>query len=246
MKPADQAVEELLEKYGKLVFHTIYGMVGDWEESQDLMQDTFHQALKGIDAAREASGPLFREKAWLMRIALNTVHMQRRRHGIFRFIPFSSMQKTTGKRQAEQGEAFEGFNERASAVQPLGYGVTGSALDDPAELVAEQDAVQRTMKRLPAPLRECLLLSVVGSFPTTEIAVMLDIQEAAVRQRLARARKQFQRLYTLESGERLWDGSKLAPGKTQGHSSKQQDLERVESHHYTSFAQVESICRTTL
>ena len=62
MIPADQAVEELIQKYYKLVFHTIYGMTGNWEESQDLTQDTFHQALKAIDAARAASGASFVRK----------------------------------------------------------------------------------------------------------------------------------------------------------------------------------------
>ena len=100
--PAGQAVEELISKYSKLVFHTIYAITGDWEESQDLTQDTFHQALKGINAARTASGSEFREKAWLIRIALNTARMQRRRRNLFRFIPFSHMQK--GKRA---GQAYE-------------------------------------------------------------------------------------------------------------------------------------------
>src|SRR3954451_1557673 len=104
MIPADKAVEELIHKYGRLVFHTIYGMTGDWEESQDLTQDTFHQALKGIDVARAASGSQFHEKAWLIRIALNTVLMQRRRHNLFRFIPFSYMQK---ERQAGKVDATE-------------------------------------------------------------------------------------------------------------------------------------------
>src|SRR5438105_15264251 len=91
--PAAQAVEALIHEYGKLVFHTIYGLTGDWEESQDLTQDTFHQALKAIDAARATSGIHFHAKAWLLRIALNTVRMQRRRGSIFRFIPFSRMQE---------------------------------------------------------------------------------------------------------------------------------------------------------
>src|SRR5882672_1839964 len=68
---ATQAVEQLIHEYYKLVFHTIYGLTGDWEESQDLTQDTFHQALRGIDAARAASGEHFHAKAWLLRIALN-------------------------------------------------------------------------------------------------------------------------------------------------------------------------------
>ena len=42
---AAQAVEALIHEYGKLVFHTIHGLTGDWEESQDLTQETFHQAL---------------------------------------------------------------------------------------------------------------------------------------------------------------------------------------------------------
>jgi RNA polymerase sigma factor (sigma-70 family) len=207
---AAQAVEELILKYEKLVFHTIYGMTGDWEESQDLTQDTFHQALKAIDAARSASGSQFREKAWLMSIALNTVRMQRRRRGLFRFIPFSQMQK--GKQTTENaydpGEA--SLNDQAAPVQPAGYGAGESA--DPADLIAERDAVQRTMSQIPATLRECLLLSVIGNFSTSEIARMLDLQEAAVRQRLARARKQFQQLYVLENGEHINDSGTPAPG----------------------------------
>ena len=72
MMPAAQAVESLINEYGKLVFQTIYGLTGDWEESQDLTQDTFHQALKTIDAARAKSGVQFHAKAWLLQIALNT------------------------------------------------------------------------------------------------------------------------------------------------------------------------------
>src|SRR5215472_18818148 len=100
--PAAQALEALIHEYGKLVFHTIYAMTGDWEESQDLTQDTFHQALKALDAARAASGAQFHAKAWLLRIALNTVRMQRRRRNLFRFIPFSLMQ---GERREQANEA---------------------------------------------------------------------------------------------------------------------------------------------
>lgn len=196
--PADQAVEKLIEQYGRLVFHTIYGMTGDWEESQDLTQDTFHQALKTIESAREESGTQFREKAWLMRIALNTVRMQHRRRSIFSFIPFSRLPARNRHEDSSQ-TSDEALNEQAAPVQPAGFGTI--ALDDPAEQIAERDAVRRTMARLPEALRECLLLSIIGNLSTHEIASMLDLQEAAVRQRLSRARKQFQEAYALENGE---------------------------------------------
>jgi len=214
--PAARAVEALIQEYGKLVFHTIYGLTGDWEESQDLTQDTFHQALKAIDAARAlhvANGTHFHVKAWLLRIALNIVRQQRRRQRLFRFIPFSHIAggRVGESKEKEHETGIERLHEQAAPVQPAGYGA--SAGDDPETLIAERDVVQRTIARLPETLRLCLLLSVLGGFSTIEIAEMLDLKEAAVRQRLARARKQFQQLYTQESCEELIDNTRTAAAR---------------------------------
>ena len=230
--PAAQAVEALIHEYGRLVFHTIYSLTGDWEESQDLTQDTFHQALKAIDAARAKSGPRFHARAWLLRIALNTVLMQRRRQRLFRFVPFSRLTKR--EQSDESGayaEALDDLRERAAAVQPAGYGVVESG--DLEERVAEQDAVRRTLARLSEPLRLCLVLSVIGQFSSSEIAAMLKVEEAAVRQRVARARKQFQQLYRLESGEEISDPASQAdvarsPTTEIGPQDRQYHTERVE------------------
>jgi len=198
--PAAQAVETLITDYGKLVFHVILGLTSDWQESQDLTQDTFVQALRAIDAARAARGAHFHAKAWLLQIAVNNVRMYRRRRSIMRVVPFSSL------REEEQEETeIESIGERADPVQPAGYGMR--AAPDPADLIAERDAVQRTMAQLPETLRLCLLLSVVGGLSSHEIARALHLGEAAVRQRLSRARKLFQRLYLLESEEAITNGS---------------------------------------
>ncbi len=201
--PAAQAVETLVHEYYKLVFHTIYGLTGDWEESQDLTQDTFHQALKAIDAARTESGANFHAKAWLLRIALNKVRMQRRRRGIFRFIPFSRIHADNEQEPYET--LAESLHAQAIPVQPPGYGPRET--NDPAEQITEQDMVRRTMTRLPEALRTCLLLSIIGGLSANEIAALLDMKEAAVRQRLTRARKQFQQEYLRESGEDVFVGS---------------------------------------
>ncbi|MBV9690820.1 MAG: sigma-70 family RNA polymerase sigma factor [Ktedonobacteraceae bacterium] len=191
MTSASQALETLIAEYGKLVFHVIYGLTHDWEDSQDLTQDTFYQALKSIDAARAASGSHFHAKAWLLRIALNTVRMQRRRRNILRFIPFSRLQEDEGN--------VDMLAAQATPVQPGRYGVLAEG--DPAENIAERDAVQRTLAKLAESLRVCLLLSIVAGLTSSEIAKLLDMKEAAVRQRLVRARQQFQQLYRQESGE---------------------------------------------
>ncbi len=203
--PAAQAVEALIHQYGRLVFRVIFGLTGDWHESQDLTQDTFIQAFKAIEAARQASGANFHAKAWLLQIALNAARMSHRRRSLVRFVPFSALRKE----EQEEHEA-DLVGERPAPVQPAGYGMGGAA-EDPANLIAERDVVQRTMAQLPETLRLCLLLSVVAGLSSQEIARTLGLGEAAVRQRLSRARRLFQQLYLLESGEALTDGSSLTP-----------------------------------
>src|SRR5258707_8338752 len=117
--PAAQAVEKLIVDYGKLVFHVIYGLTADWQESQDLTQDTFLQALRAIEAARQASGVHFHAKAWLLQIAVNMVRMFRRRRSSIRMVPFSSLCE---EEQEENG--IESIAERAAPVQPTGFGMT--------------------------------------------------------------------------------------------------------------------------
>jgi RNA polymerase sigma-70 factor, ECF subfamily len=234
--PAAEAVEALIREYGKLVFQTIYGLTGDWEESQDLTQDTFLQALKSIDPARAKSGSQFRAKAWLLQIALNTVRMQRRRRSILRFSPFSLMQmeKLSEAKGTIQETDIDVLNERAAPVQPAGFGTTEGI--DLEAFVAERDAIRRTLGHLSEPLRLCLLLSVIGQLPTAEIAEMLNIEEAAVRQRLSRARKQFQHFYALESSEEVVDTAQA--------TSDMDMSQKRPARHHSNTERVES--RTTL
>jgi RNA polymerase sigma-70 factor (ECF subfamily) len=202
-QPAAQAVEALIHQYGRLVFQVIYGLTGDWHESQDLTQDTFLAAFKAIEAARQASSGNFHAKAWLMQIAANNARMSLRRRRLVRFVPFAALRKE--EQEERDGEL---VGERPAPVQPAGYGMDG-AVQDPADLIAERDLVHRTMAQLPEALRLCLVLSIIGGLPAHHIARVLGLSEAAVRQRLSRARKLFQQLYLLESGETLLDGSSL-------------------------------------
>lgn len=222
-EPAAQAVERLIREYGKLVFHTIYGLTGDWEESQDLSQETFQQALKSIEAARAKSGTRFHAKAWLLQIAVNTARMQQRRDRLFRLIPFSRLEKD--QYTANATSSLDAIEEQAAPVQPPGYSAPQQDLE---EMVAERDAIRRTLQRISAPLRECLLLSITGQFSSAEIAAILGIDEAAVRQRIARARKQFQQIYTQASGDELVD-SPSSPSSSSPTTSMSQN--RLDMHH---------------
>lgn len=206
--PAAQAVEALIQDYSKLVFHTIYGLTGNWQESQDLTQETFLQALRGIDAARAVRGEDFHAKAWLLQIALNLVRMQQRRRARLRFLPFATLDN---ERQQESDSV--SWQDNAAPVQPAGYGAGASEIADPAQLVSERDLVQRILAKLPETLRVPLLLSLVAGFSHAELAQLLNLKEVAVRQRLARARKAFQQLYAYECGEVLENTQRVAARK---------------------------------
>ncbi len=195
---AAEAVEQLISAYGRLVFHLIHGMIHDWHQSEDLTQEVFLTAFRGIDAAQTARGAQFQAKAWLLHITVNTVRMYLRRQRLMHFVPFSHL-------ETAEAAAFV-ISELAAPVQPGGYSTVQGG-GDPASLVAERDAVRRALAGLPDPLRLPLLLSVVGGLSSAEIARILGLGEAAIRQRLSRARRQFRRLYTLESGDVLVDAA---------------------------------------
>ncbi len=74
-------------------------------------------------------------------------------------------------------------------------GVPSPSRDWAGETVAEADLQQRVLNDLSPVLREVLVLSVVGGFDTGEIAHVLHLTPAAVRQRLVRARGEFARRY---------------------------------------------------
>jgi len=197
---ATQAVETLIQEYGRLVFHLIYSMTGNWEESQDLTQEVFLHALQALDAARATTGAQFQAKAWLVRIAINTVRMQQRRARVVRFVPFSQIERQQSAGQDAHAVA-ESVCAAAAPVQPPGYATP--EVQDPAELIAERDAVARTLAQVPESLRLPLLLSTVAGFSISEIARVLDLGEVATRQRLSRARRMFQTFYAWESGEEV-------------------------------------------
>ena len=191
-----EAVEDLIRAYGKLVFHVIFGMIHDWHESEDLTQEVFLSAFRGIDAAQTARGAQFQAKAWLLHITVNTVRMYWRRQRLIHFVPFSHLET------ADAG--IDVISELAAPVQPGGY-ATVEGDGDPASLVAERDAVERALAGLPDTLRVPLLLSVVGGLSSAEIAGILGLGEAAIRQRLSRARRQFKERYATASGEEVRD-----------------------------------------
>ena len=84
------AFAEIVEHYQEPIIRYLYRLTGDYEVAQDLAQDTFLQAYKGILKTRSELS----FKAWLYRIATNNALQLRRRKRLLSFIPFANSGKS--------------------------------------------------------------------------------------------------------------------------------------------------------
>ena len=80
----------VVEEYEQPILRYLYRLTGNIVAAQDLTQDTFIQAYKGIAKTK----PELNLKAWLYKIATNNARQLMRRGRLFRFIPFDDHRET--------------------------------------------------------------------------------------------------------------------------------------------------------
>ena len=101
-------------------------------------------------------------------------------------------------RSGEEGRALLTAIARNAAIDRLRHRVRANLplptfcpdVEDRPSAVAEADALLAAVRALPPLYRDVLLLAGVYGYAPREIATLLGISEATVRQRLSRARKQ--------------------------------------------------------
>ena len=168
------AFESLLQIYEPRIRRMLYSMTQDAQLTQDLCQDTFLAAYRALP---RMNGDELHFAPWLYRIALNLVRSEWRRHKRVKVVPFLLPQGNEDTVFDEQAEDFlvsdDQFEER----------------------VALSELVHHVLAQLPRSSAQCLLLDAEG-FTYNEIAETMQDSLSAVRSRLSRARRAFQRIYT--------------------------------------------------
>jgi RNA polymerase sigma-70 factor, ECF subfamily len=151
------AFATLYRRYVDRVYGYAFYQLGDHHDAEDATERTFLAALRALPEFRER-GSTFR--AWLFRIAHNTVANARR---------------TRSRRRAEPLP--DGFDRPAPNA-------------DPARLVVMADElheVRRAIAGMPDDRRQVILLRFVDGLSTAEVAEVLDRSPGAVRVLLHRA-----------------------------------------------------------
>jgi RNA polymerase sigma-70 factor (ECF subfamily) len=150
----------LVGRYRRELHVHCYRMLGSFEDSEDMVQETFLRVLRHRDRLPEIRDA----RVWLIRITWNLVLDRKRR------------QKTRPENEdiSELARVLPAKEMRA----------------DQAVIAAQRHArVLALIDELPAKERQALLLSALEELSNAEIASVLGITESSVRSRLFRARR---------------------------------------------------------
>lgn len=157
-----RAFAEIVSRHKQFLYGLTVRLVGSADDALDLVQEAFvsaHGALKRYDPER----PM---RTWLARIAINKARDWRRKERV----------RAVLRSVLPLGDAPDVAADQVSVEQQV---------SDRAELAE----VSRQIAKMPAKLREVLVLRTIEGLPQLQVAEMLGISEKSVETRLYRARR---------------------------------------------------------
>lgn len=171
-----RAFEELMTRHRLRSIRTAITVLGDEQEAEDEVQNTWWKVYIHIDQYKEES--LF--TTWLTRITVNQCLMRIRRNRVFRCYSLDAQPP------CEQHPAFE-------LPDPTPH-------PEAAFLCQERHAKLRTeLSRIPRSMREIVTLCDMQGLSMKEAAGRLGLSVPAAKSRLRRARTELrQRLFSLD------------------------------------------------
>jgi len=162
-----QAFEALFHAYERRVYLLCARMTGDFDEAEDLAQETFLQLFRRISTFRNESA----FATWLHRVTVNVVLMHLRRKRI-QHVPLE--QPDPSREELAWSE----------------YGAEDRALVG----LIDRIMIRRAVGQLPEGRRAVLVLHDVGGYLHTEIAQLQDCSIGNSKSQLSRARSSMREL----------------------------------------------------
>jgi len=165
----DHAFEEIVARFEARVFRLACRLTSD-TEAPDVLQETFLQVYRNLPSFRGES----QFGTWLFRIATNAALMLRRAHA---------------RRPTESLEVFlPRFDERGVHVEMPAQLQIASQADELLDRQALAEKARAGIARLPDMYRDAFVLRDLEELSTADVAQVLGVEPATVRQRVHRAR----------------------------------------------------------
>ncbi len=160
------AFERLVEKYEGRIYRHLRKIVKDNQLAQDLLQETFLNAYKGLKGFSGSSS----FSTWLFRIATNNALMFLRKHR---------------PEVVEYDDQFKNPSDGASMPASPEF------VNTPLDLLLSKEGrkkIEEAIDDLPVLYRSVIVLRDVEGFSLKEVSKIMDSSLAAVKSRLHRAR----------------------------------------------------------
>jgi len=182
LRAGDRAeFSRLVEAYSGKLYRLALKMLGNQQDAEDILQETFIKAYRHLNSFDGRSSL----STWLYRIATNEALMKlRRKHPDTVSID-------------EPVETMEGEQEPLQIVDWC------CLPEEELTSVEVRSYIDAAVERLPESLRVVFLLRDIEDLSTLETAQALNLSEEAVKTRLSRARMRMREELTTYFGERL-------------------------------------------
>jgi RNA polymerase sigma-70 factor (ECF subfamily) len=165
----DRAFEEIVARYERRVFRLACRLTSE-TDAPDVLQNTFLQVYRNLPSFRGES----RFATWLYRIATNAALMHRR---------------ARTRKPAESLDAFmPRFDEHGMHADLPAQLQVASRADELIDRQALVEKARAGVARLPDVYRDAFVLRDLEEMSTTDVAQVLGVEPATVRQRVHRAR----------------------------------------------------------
>ncbi|MBS2010374.1 MAG: sigma-70 family RNA polymerase sigma factor [Cyanobacteria bacterium SZAS TMP-1] len=172
--------EDLTFCYMEQLFRLAYARVGNFDDAEDILQDTYVKAYRAFDTLRDRT----QVKRWLTQILINTIHDHGRK-------------SRRALQTVDISEMPESFME-----EPRKPGPEDEICHDEID-----PALMKALNSMPKAFLIPLLLREIDEASYEEIAQALDIPIGTVMSRLSRARSFLRRSLLQESDDREQKGS---------------------------------------
>jgi RNA polymerase sigma-70 factor (ECF subfamily) len=166
----ESAFEALVTRFQGRVYRLARRLSASNSDAQDVMQDTFLQVYRSLGSFRGEA----KFSTWLFRIATNAALMQRR-----------GRERRPAESLEEYAPRFDAAGRHARLPAELSLAARADEMIDRGRLAAH---ALEGIDRLPEIYRTAFVLRDLEEMPTGEVAAILGVDAAAVRQRVHRAR----------------------------------------------------------
>lgn len=171
----------MVEKYSGLIYRLGLKMMGDAQDAEDILQETFIKAYRHLDGFDGRSSL----STWLYRIATNEALMTLRR------------------KRPQMVSVEDPYPNEDSLPEPMQ--IVDWCCHPESEMMSEESQrhLDQAIETLTESLRVVFLLRDIEGLSTRETAEVLGLSEAAVKTRLSRARLHLREELSAYFGEQL-------------------------------------------